>query len=469
MRAKALLMVERKDVLRWPKPTRVTPAKKYSSKYCRFHREWGHDTKECYQLKDEIEWVVHQGYFKNQISKNYQDRGRHSKSLSQERRAENRTVTGQNARENAPVKGVIHTIVGGSETGYSRRARKKIERKIGAVASRQVMNISQELDITFGAQELKEKIGDDNDPMAMLLDPVNSPLVGFGENEVDSLGTIELPVSIGDEPRRKTLMVKFLVVNTPFAYNVILGRPGLNTFRAIVSTYHLRMKFPTHVGVGEVACDQLEARRCYNLSVKKEVTDRKRKFDESLITENEDRIEPIDENKEIELVQSDQSKMTKICSRLDKRLETLMVAFLRCNIDMFAWSPSDFKDIKVQYTDWLSNVVVVPKASGKWRMCTDFTDLNKACPRDSYPLPRIDQLVDVTAGYELFSMMDAYQGYHQIHMAKEDRIKTSFVTEQGIFRYNVMLFGLKNAGATYQRLVNRMFKDQNRVNNGGIR
>ncbi|KAL0366176.1 UNVERIFIED_CONTAM: Polyprotein P3 [Sesamum radiatum] len=93
-------------------------------------------------------------------------------------------------------------------------------------------------------------------------------------------------------------------------------------------------------------------------------------------------------------------------------------------------------------------------------MCTDFTDVNKACPKDPYPLPRIDLLVDSTAGYELFSMMDAYQGYHQIFMAEEDSIKTSFITNQGIFCYNVMPFGLKNAGATYQRLVNMMFKNQ---------
>ncbi|KAL0453505.1 UNVERIFIED_CONTAM: Retrovirus-related Pol polyprotein from transposon gypsy [Sesamum latifolium] len=115
---------------------------------------------------------------------------------------------------------------------------------------------------------------------------------------------------------------------------------------------------------------------------------------------------------------------------------------------------------EVQYTDWLANVVVVPKASGKWRMCTDFTDLNKACPKDPYPLPRIDLLVDSTVGNELFSMMDAYQGYHQIFMAEENRIKSSFITNRGIYCYNVMPFGLKNARVTYQRLVNKMFKNQ---------
>ncbi|KAL0408325.1 UNVERIFIED_CONTAM: hypothetical protein Sradi_1766900 [Sesamum radiatum] len=99
--------------------------------------------------------------------------------------------------------------------------------------------------------------------------PVQTPLVGFGGSEVASMGTMDLPVSMGEEPRRRTAMVKFLIVDTPFAYNVILGRPGLNVFQAVVSTYHMKMKFPTKNGVGEVICDQKKARKCYNLSLKK--------------------------------------------------------------------------------------------------------------------------------------------------------------------------------------------------------
>ena len=90
----------------------------------------------------------------------------------------------------------------------------------------------------------------------------------------------------------------------------------------------------------------------------------------------------------------------------------------------------------------------------------DFTDLNKACPKDSYPLPRIDQLVDSTAGHRLLSFMDAFFGYNQIRMDETDQEKTSFVTSQGLFCYKVMPFGLKNVGATYQRLVNHMFRPQ---------
>ena len=93
-------------------------------------------------------------------------------------------------------------------------------------------------------------------------------------------------------------------------------------------------------------------------------------------------------------------------------------------------------------------------------MCVDFVNLNKACPKDDYPVPKIDQKVDATAGYELLSFLDAYSGYNQIPLLESDRIKTCFIAERGLYCYRVMPFGLKNAGATYQRLVNKMFKRQ---------
>ena len=96
-------------------------------------------------------------------------------------------------------------------------------------------------------------------------------------------------------------------------------------------------------------------------------------------------------------------------------------------------------------------------------MCIDFTNLNKACPKDIYPLPKIDQLVDTTTGYERMSFLDAYFGFNQIRMNESDRIHTAFITERGLYCYKVMHFGLKNARATYQRLINRMFNKLIRV------
>ena len=89
----------------------------------------------------------------------------------------------------------------------------------------------------------------------------------------------------------------------------------------------------------------------------------------------------------------------------------------------------------------------------------DFTNLNKACPKDSYPLPRIDRSVEDTSGYQLLSFLDAFSGYHQIMMHPPDQEKTSFIIEKGTYCYKIMPFRLKNAEATYQRMVNKVFKD----------
>ena len=203
----------------------------------------------------------------------------------------------------------------------------------------------------------------------------------------------------------------------------------------------------------------------------------------------------------------DPEHLAYIGSKLPKDLKGLLTQFLRQNRDVFAWTQADmggidpaiithklntnpsFKPVKqkrrsfaperqkaineevgkllqagaireVEYLEWLANVVLVKKANGKWRLCIDFTDINKACLKDSFPLPRIDLIVEATAGHELLSFMDAFSGYNQISMNPNDQEKTSFVTAQGTYCYRVMPFGLKNAGATYQRLVNRMFQKQ---------
>ena len=107
----------------------------------------------------------------------------------------------------------------------------------------------------------------------------------------------------------------------------------------------------------------------------------------------------------------------------------------------------------VLHPTWLANPVVVRKANGKWRLCIDYTDINKACPKDPFPLPRIDQIVDSTAGCHLLSFLDAYSGYHQIFMTREDEEKTTFITPCGTYCFLWMPFGLKSAGSTFARAV----------------
>ena len=104
---------------------------------------------------------------------------------------------------------------------------------------------------------------------------------------------------------------------------------------------------------------------------------------------------------------------------------------------------------EVFYPEWLANTVMVKKKSEKWQVCIDFMDLNKACPKDPFPMPKIDQLVDATVGHPRISFLDAFQGYHQLPLALYDQEKTAFVTPIRNYHYKVMPFGLKNAGSTY--------------------
>jgi hypothetical protein len=114
-----------------------------------------------------------------------------------------------------------------------------------------------------------------------------------------------------------------------------------------------------------------------------------------------------------------------------------------------------------RYAEWISSVVPVQKKNGRWRLCVDFRDLNRATPKDEYPMPIVETLINAATGYKILSFMDGNAGYNQIFMAPEDIHKTAFRVPGavGLFEYVVMTFGLKNAGATYQRAMNHIFHD----------
>ena len=298
--------------------------------------------------------------------------------------------------------------------------------------------------------------------------------------------------------------MKFLIVDASSAYNMLLGRPSLNTIKAIPSAYHMMIKFPTIGGVGMVRGDQRVARECYSASMKQKAVDNVYMDELDMRDEVNTRLEPSEELQPVQL-DDNPEHLDYIGSRLAEDLRHLLIHFLKQNKDVFAWKQKDMGGIdpaiithrlnvspsckpvklkrrsfalerqkaineevgkllkagairEVEYLEWLANVVLVKKENAKWRFCIDFTDINRACRKDSFPLPRIDLIVDATAGHELLSFMDSFSGYNQISMDPDDQGKTSFVTGQGTYCYRVMPFGLKNAGATYQRLVNRMFQ-----------
>ncbi|CAJ2651927.1 unnamed protein product [Trifolium pratense] len=226
-----------------------------------------------------------------------------------------------------------------------------------------------------------------------------------------------------------------------------------------------------------------------------------------LLKQEEEVIQPHQESVEvINLGNKEDKKEIKVGAFLKMNVKEKLVELLKEYVDVFAWSYQDMpgldtdivmhrlplkpecapvkqkmrrtrpdmalkirEEVKKQfdagflavakYPQWVANIVPVPKKDGKVRMCVDYRDLNRASPKDDFPLPHIDVLVDNTAQFSVFSFMDGFSGYNQIKMAPEDMEKTTFITPWGTFCYKVMPFGLKNAGATYQRAMVTLFHD----------
>ena len=290
------------------------------------------------------------------------------------------------------------------------------------------------------------------------LEPISTHLRGFSGEKVLPLGSIQLVLTLGDPPCQATITVRFLIVEAPSAYNVLLGRPSLNSIKAIPSAYHMVIKFPTTNEVGMVRGDQRVARECYSASMKQKAVDSIYVDELDVRDEVNTRTEP---SEELELVQLDDhpEHLTYIGSKLVEDLRSLLIHFLRQNKDVFAWKQEDmggidpviithrlnvspsFKPVKqkrrsfalerqkaineevgkllqagvireVEYPEWLANVVLVKKVNEKWRLCIDFTDVNQACPKDNFPLTWIYLIVDATTGHELLSFMDAFSGYN---------------------------------------------------------
>ncbi|KAH9715068.1 hypothetical protein KPL71_020894 [Citrus sinensis] len=334
------------------------------------------------------------------------------------------------------------------------------------------------------------------------LEYTNTSLKGFGGGKLVPLGVVELPITIGSSPTERTMILDFVVVDEEGPYQMILGRPFLRMSKAVLSNHYLALKYRVNGVVGVVRGDQRIARSCYSSAAREamQITSL-----DTRVESKKGRQEPVENLETVSLGPENPEKTIRIGSRLKGGQKQELVKCLQAHADVFAWTHEDMPGIdpevachklaikkgaravrqkrrcfnqerykaingemekllragfirEVSYPEWISNVVLVKKANGKWRMCVDFTDLNKACPKDSFPLPKIDQLVDSTAGHGLLSFMDAFSGYNQIPMYEQDEESTAFITNQGLFCYRVMPFSLKNAGATYQRLVNKVFK-----------
>ncbi|XP_074347614.1 uncharacterized protein LOC141686480 [Apium graveolens] len=276
----------------------------------------------------------------------------------------------------------------------------------------------------------------------------STTLVGFSGETKRTLGEITLPTYA----QRVNLLEKFCIIDVDSTYNIIMGRPWIHNLKVVPSIYHQVLKFSTPWGAQEIRGDQDMARECYNTCLKPIVQYHGNETHVATITRPEKLAE-------VDLKTGD--KKVLIVEDLSPTIEANLVNFLPTRLDAFAWEHDDITGIdpnvithklnvdpnythvrqkrrkfttkrnkiindeidmlmkagmikEVNYPEWLKNVSIVQNKNGKWRVCVDYTNLNKDCPKDPYPLPHIDTMVDSTAGHELLTFSDASSGFNQI-------------------------------------------------------
>ncbi|RDX78518.1 hypothetical protein CR513_41196, partial [Mucuna pruriens] len=495
-------------LLNFPQATRGKQLGKNRREWCDFHRAVGHSTEECWTLGAQLEGLVQQGCLRQYVARSggEKTRGRTEASMSGRVREEERN-RGNNGRSRSPrpvgYRGTISTISGGQELDdeLDFRGERKTRQSYQILTGANLTPLGERRKghtVTFEEKDRRyEATGDE--PMVIsivaedfkiervLVDQGSSANILYGSTyrrmglsglketlgclyefsgeRVPIRGTMELNTIFEEGSNAKMIPVLYTVIEAEASYKIIMGQPTLNRLKAVVSTYHLCMKYPTTEGVGVVWADLSMVKRCYQDSLR--VGQRRSAVNALSLEldprchEERERPHPIEKLKEIQVGPSE-SQRTKIGTTMTGEQEAELIRCLQQNSDVFAWAPEEMPGIdpkfmnhrlsiadgarpvvqkkrkqgeekrraireetdkilktgfirEVRYPEWLANVVMVRKANGRWRMCTDYTDLNKVCPKDLYPLPNIDRLVD--------SFMDAYSGYNQIKMHPEDEEK----------------------------------------------
>ncbi|GKV44712.1 hypothetical protein SLEP1_g51871 [Rubroshorea leprosula] len=465
-------------VRRPPPPLHDSP-RADKSKHCDYHRVYGHNTEDCQHWKDELEFLARNGKLKGYVQKPHTQQPtqthfvqaydrpqgqRYQHGGTQDAYQDNQYPTeqsrvyrgrpfnkrGQGPRTTAPNQkdrkgvgyagipphsGTINMISGGVHSGgQSARARKAY--------ARQVMTVNKDRPLKRPFEEAEWENtpitfspADYNSPdilywgcfQKMQLNPSSlqkheGPIYGFDNQPVPVEGVITLPIYVGSEPRFRMASVTFLVVKMESAFNAILGRATLCELKAVISQPHLCMKFPTPQGVGVLKGNQKMARACYQDTFKK--------------------VEVAAAPTSVEGWKPTQlGQQTMSISDIEHRPESV--------------------EQKAEPVEPVETVPLNPDVPERtWRMCIDFTNLNDACPKDPHPLPNVEKLVERAAGHERMSFLNASSGYHQVQLLLDDQEKTAFYAGDAIYCYVMMPFGLKNAGATYQKLVQIIFKLQ---------
>ena len=336
---------------------KTDPAKRDLTKYCEFHRDHGHRTDDCIQLRKEIEYMIRRGHLRLFVA----SEGRYQAPPPSPRQP----VPTQHQQ---PL-GEIHVISGGfAGGGESSSARKAHLRNIISGGTLEIQAVSKlprlDTTITFSDSDMEGCQHPHDDPLVIRvviankmvhgvlvdngssadiiftpafdkmgigrekLEPINAHLWGFFGERVLPLGSIKLVLTLGDPPCQATMAVRFLIVDAPSAYNILLGRPSLNAISAIPSAYHMIIKFPTANGVGMVRGDQRVVRECYLASMKQKVIDSI--YMDKLDMRDEVSIRPTP-SEELESIQLDDQPehLVYIGSKLARDVKDLLIHFLK--------------------------------------------------------------------------------------------------------------------------------------------
>ncbi|XP_023875286.1 uncharacterized protein LOC111987777 [Quercus suber] len=295
---KILTHIKDEHYLKWPRPLHSSPNVRDKNKYCRFHKDHGHYTEDCRDLKEQIEELIRKGKLQKFVKK-----GEYNKFQDENKNQQESSSRGDTRQFQPPqnVIGEIQTITGGPTTGGSfkslRKAHQRQVNSIYMIPPSKQRRTNQ--DMYFNEADARGVKQPHNDPLVIMLTiegfntkrilvdngssadiiylpafqqlkldpkklcPFDTPLVSFSGDRVYPKDIVTLTVTVGVYPKQLTRQIDFLVVDCPLSYNVIIGRSTLNKWKAATSTYYLKVKFPTDDGVGEVKGNQVLARECY--------------------------------------------------------------------------------------------------------------------------------------------------------------------------------------------------------------
>ena len=358
--------VRNEQFLRWPTQMKSDPATRDNTKYCEFHRDYGHRTDSCIQLRREIEYLIQRGYLRRFVSSGNQAP---SQTQNQNQAPTQQQPPRQTTTQHQQPLGEIHVISGGfAGGGESSSARKAHLRSIRSADMGEIQAVSKlprmDTTITFSYSDLQGCQHPHDDPLVVRaivanttvhrvlvdngssadiifasafdkmgigrekLEPVNTHLRGFSGEKVLPVGSIQLVLTLGEPPCQAMMTTRFLIVDAPSAYNMLLGRLSLNAIKAIPSAYHMIVKFPTVNGVGTIRGDQRVARECYTASMKQGAVDNVNVGELDMRDEVLTRPEPSEELEPVPL-DDDPEHLAYIGSKLAKDLKGHLAQFLR--------------------------------------------------------------------------------------------------------------------------------------------